>query len=133
MRIYIFPPLLSTLALPPSQQTDGRLSAHGGRISESGDAGKVEVVERHRRHEELAGFGRDRFSRIGEGRDPVEDSQRALVKPKVLHRRHDCSILDEKRAVSRHTGQGEISRIDRPNVPEVRHQDGALRALDQFL
>src|SRR4029077_21250934 len=101
--------------------------------SESGDAGKVEVAERHRRHEKLAGFGRDRFSRVCEGRDPVEDSQRALVKSKVLHRRHDRSVLDEKRAISRHTGQGEIGRIDRPDVPEVRHEDGALRALDQLL
>ena len=47
---------------------------HNRRISESSDAGKVEVVERHRRHEELAGFGRDRFSRVGVGRDSVEDS-----------------------------------------------------------
>ena len=106
---------------------------HGRRISESSDAGKVEVVERHRRHEELAGFGRARFSRVGERVNPVEDSQRALVKPKVLNRRDDLSILDEKRAVSRHTGQSEIGRIDRPDVPEVRHKDGALRVFDQFL
>jgi len=53
---------------------DGRLSTHGGQTSESGDAGKVEVAERHRRREKLTGFGRDRFNWIGEGRDPVEDS-----------------------------------------------------------
>ena len=106
---------------------------HGRRISESSDAGKIEVVERHRRHKKLAGFGCNRFSWLGERANPVEDSQRALVKPKVLDRRDDLPILDEKRAVSRHTGQREIGRIDRPDIPEVRHEDGALRVRDQFL
>ena len=118
---------------PPSQQTAGKFSPQSGRTSESGHAGKVEVAERHRRHEKLAGFGCDRFSRIGEGRDPVEHSQRALVKPKVIHRRHDRSIFDEKGAISRHTGQGKIGRVDRPDIPEVRHEDGALRMLNHIL
>ena len=103
---------------------------HGRRMSESSDAGKIEVVERHRRHKKLAGFGCNRFSRVGVGRDSVEDSQRALVKPKVLDRRDDLSILNKKRTVSRHTGQGEIGRIDHPDVPEVRHEDGAFRVRD---
>ncbi len=101
-----------------------------GQTSESGDAGKIEVAQRHCRHEQLAGFRRDRFSWTGEGLDPVENSQRALVKPKVLHCRHNRSILDEKRAVSRHTGQGEIGWIDRPDVPEVRNEYGSLCSLD---
>ena len=126
-------PLNLSRAKTVSPQPDSRLSAHGERTSESGDTGKIEVAERHRRHEKLAGFRRDRFSRIGKGLNPVEDPQRALVKPKILHRRRDRSILDEKRAVSGHTGQGKIGRIDRPDVPEIGHQDGALRVLDHFL
>ena len=100
---------------------------------ESGDTGKVEVAECHRRHEKLAGFGRDRFSRVGESLNSVEDSQRALVKPKVLHRRYDRSVLDEKRAVSRHASQGKVRRIDRSDVPEVCHEDRAPRAFDQIM
>ena len=47
---------------------------HGRRILESSEAGKVEVVERHRRHKKLAGFGCNRFSWLGERVNPLEDS-----------------------------------------------------------
>ena len=55
------------------------------------------------------------------------------MKSKVLHGRHNLAIFDKERAVPRHTSEGEIGRIDRPDVPEVRHEDGALRMFDQFL
>ena len=74
------------LAPPPKQHTHETLSVQGGHTLESGHTGKVEVVEYHRRHEQFAGFGRNRFRRIGEGCDPIEDLQRALMEPKILHR-----------------------------------------------
>ena len=90
-------------------------------------------MEHHRRHEELAGFWRNCFSRIGERCNPVEDLQRALMKSKILDCRYDLSFLDEKRAVSRHAREGEIRGIDRPDVPEVRHKKGSLCVPDQLL
>jgi len=96
------------------------------------DAARL-VAERHRRHEKFACFGCDRFSRIGQGLNPVERPQRALVKAKILHCRNDRSLLNKKRAVSGHSGQSQIGRIDRSNVPEVRHEDGALRVFDHIL
>ncbi len=108
-------------------------SIHLASLSKSGDAREIKVPQNHCRHQELARFRGDRFGRFGEGFHLFEDAQGTLMEPEVSHSRCDLAIFYEERAVSRHPCQCQIRVIDRPDVPEIRDENGALALLDEIL
>ena len=100
-------------------------------LSELGDAREIEVSDSHGRHENLArlrGYG---FRGGGKGINLIKGAQRALMKAEIPHGGHDFTVFDEKSSVPCHAGEGQIRRIHRADVPEIRDENSMLGRADQ--
>src|SRR5688500_18105657 len=94
---------------------------------------EIELSHRERRHDERPATLRAGDADRGTDRlDVVEHEQRGFVEAEVLDRLRDLAVLVVEDAVAREPCVENGARIDRPQIPEPRHENAARRGPDHL-